>query len=253
MALLVTAVLFSGFCETMAQSGTTDVIYLKNGSAKKGQIVSIVQGEKIILQTTEGELLEIPESEVGRIMQGLPDSQAQTEKPAKLLKPRHHGLYNTTMLSFAMGAGPEGTGIALGAGASNVLGYQFSRALGVGVGFGVDNYARRGETIFPVFLELKSYFPSEKTTGGYYFSAAGGWGLAFNREELGIKEANGGYMVLPSVGYRALTNEGLDINIDLGIKVQKADFVRLRFNGDVEERDVLYRRLAIRVGLSFWK
>ena len=164
---------------------------------------------------------------------------------------KSRGIYNTTMLSFAMGSGTE-NGLALGAGLSNVTGFQ-TKTIGIGIGIGVDNYARRGETVYPIFAELRGFIPSKNKQGNYYLSAAGGYGLAFKREKIDITNAEGGYMIHPAFGYRVATADGMDVNVDLGIKFQKAKFSRDLFNGDIETRDILYRRIVVRIGLTLWK
>lgn len=230
---------------------TIDMVYLKDGSRMEGQIISYLQGEKVILRLANGQEKEIADDQIAKIVQGVakdPKRAAYKSGP----KPITKGVYNSTMLSFALGGGSTNAGLALGAGFANVTGYQFNRSLGLGFGLGLDNYTRRGETIYPLFLEARAFLPSKSNDGNYYLSASAGWGFAFKRSDLDITEANGGIMVYPAIGYRAYTSEGLDVNFDLGAKLQKASFVKIRSNGDVEERDILYRRLVLRVGLSLW-
>lgn len=239
-----------------AQTETVDVVFLKNGKRHIGEILSYEQGEQLVLLDHDGERINIRDSKILKILQGVTVEEAGTAeeelKVKPVLDPKVKGFYNTTMLSFAMGNGNTNT-LALGAGLSNVVSYQLKPHLGVGLGIGLDNYARRGETLYPVFLELKSYLPLKKRPWAYYVSMQGGYGMAFKRESTGVSEAEGGYMVHPAIGYRTATRDGVDVNIDLGVKLQKASFTHDLFNGDVQVRNLVFRRLAIRVGLSLWK
>lgn len=247
------ALLFALTSYAQTASPVVDVIYLKSGGSYSGEIISYRQGVKVVLKQPDGKEIDIPESDIRKIVQGVrfDENGPGMQKEKKTFRAKTSGLYNTTLLAFAMGSS-EVNGLALGAGFSNVTGYQFNR-IGAGVGFGVDSYARRGETIYPVFAELRGLIPSKKQQANYYVSAAGGYGFAFRQAKAQVSEATGGYMVHPAIGYRVATADGLDVNLDVGIKFQKAKFTRNLFNGDVEIRDILYRRFVVRIGLTLWK
>ena len=231
-----------------------DVIYLKSGGKQTGEILSYEQGVKVVLRQLDGKEVEIEDANIKKIVQGVNFDEIGQQFQGDEKKPvvaKTRGFYNATLLSFAMGSGNQ-NGLALGAGFCNVTGYQF-KVFGAGIGIGIDNYARRGETIYPVFAEVRGLIPSKKKQRNYYISATGGYGFAFKRENVNISEAEGGYMAHPAIGYRVTTSEGLDVNVDFGLKFQKAKFTRRLFNGDIEIRDILYRRFVVRVGLTLWK
>ena len=248
---------FSVFSQKQARAN--DVILLKNGDSLSGEIIQYVQGDQLTLRLADGSELNINDSEIKRIQQGTGPvkeeiSAEELDKVATkvYIQPKTEGRYSITQLSFAFG-NSEDDGLALGAGFSTILGYQFSPRFGAGLGIGLDNYARRGETVYPVFVDLRSYFPSKKKPWAYYASVNAGYGFAFKKESANIKEAEGGYMVYPAVGYRTSTKEGIDVNFDIGVKIQKASFTRQLFNGDNEVRDLVFQRFNIRVGVGLWK
>jgi hypothetical protein len=253
--VLMLAAFFLTFnLEAQTHPQIVDVVYLKSGGSYTGEIVSYEQGVKVVLRQLDGKEITIEDADIKKILQGVSFDENDSKNARQEKKPvvaKTKGLYNATMLGFAMGSSNQ-NGLALGAGFSNVTGYQF-RAIGLGIGIGVDSYARRGETIYPVFAELRGFIPSKKKQGNIYVSASGGYGFAFKKENVNITEAEGGYMAYPAAGYRVATSEGLDVNVDFGVKFQKAKFTRSLFNGDIEIRDILYRRLVVRVGLTLWK
>ncbi|MEZ4957516.1 MAG: hypothetical protein R2825_28415 [Saprospiraceae bacterium] len=245
---------------TFAQKNnkTSDIVLLKNGDRLSGEITEYIQGEKLILKRSDDTEITILAEEIQQIIQELADENenalpAEDFKPKSnaYIKPKTNGLYNITQLSFAMGSGSE-PGLALGAGISTIVGYQLKPILGLGLGIGLDNYARRGETIYPVFVDVRSYLPISKKPHSYYISLAGGYGFAFARESIGINSAKGGYMAHAAIGYRTTTKEGVDVNVDIGVKNQKATFSRDLFNGDIERRDLTFQRLIVRVGIALW-
>ncbi len=237
-----------------AQTPSIDVVTMKDGKIYKGKILSYTPGQQLVFQQDDGQRLELQDVDISKILQGTQQGNEATEnKPTSkqngLPSAKTRGLYGSSMLSFALG-GSDSEGLALGAGFSQVIGYQITKAFGVGVGFGVDNYSRRGDTVYPLFAEVRNFLPSKSNTGNFYLTAGGGYSLAFPRESLEITSAKGGPMGQFAIGYRAATIEGIDIFVDLGAKFQSAHFERMLHNGDFEERDVEFRRMVIRVGIG---
>ena len=251
--------LCTAFCAVAQKhSQTKDVIVMKNGDRLTGEITHYAQGEKVILKRADGTELTIIEEEIEQIIQEVQDDspnvferESYVPEPKIYIEPTVKGLYSITQLSFAMGSGNE-DGLALGAGISTIVGFQIKPLVGIGVGAGLDNYARRGETIYPIFLDLRAYLPISKKPYHYYVVLNGGYGFAFARENIGINEATGGYLMQGAVGYRTTTREGVDVNIDAGVKFQEAGFSRDLFNGDIEVRELVFKRFTVRVGIALW-
>lgn len=238
------------------QEKTVDVVFLKNGTRKIGEIQSYEQGKELVLLDGDGDRIRIPDDRILKILQGVTLAEANAESadtglPPQVFKLHTKGFYNTTLLAFAIGNGGTNS-LALGAGLSSVVGYQVRPSLGIGLGIGLDNYARRGETIYPVFAEVRTFLPLIKKPNAYYLNLAGGYGLAFKRESIGVVQAKGGYMLHPAIGYRTATREAVEVNLDLGMKFQKAEFQHNEFNGDVRVRDLVFQRITLRVGLTIW-
>jgi hypothetical protein len=245
------------------QPSITDAVELKDGKILHGTITSYQQGGTLLLRQENGEVLEILDADIARIRQGTPTPTSEktkalpTRKPP--VKPKTKSLYMNSMLLFAVGNGEQSQSgdennedLTMGAGFSQTIGYQFSRSFGAGLGVAADNYSRRGETVYPLFAEARLSLPSKKPDGNFYLLGAGGFGFAFKRKTLDIAYAEGGPMYFGAFGYRALTLEGLDVNVDLGYRYQQAHWERWIYSGDLEVRDVDYRRVCIRVGLTFW-
>ncbi|MCR9287511.1 MAG: hypothetical protein NXI23_09035 [Bacteroidetes bacterium] len=230
-----------------------DEIHLKNGSTFKGEIVSYKRGKIMKIKLQTGQEIEIQDSEIQKIVQGIRVNEENIElTPKEAKKPivlRTSGVYNTTYTSFASGNNRFDQ-FTLGAGVHNVTGMHWTPKIGVGIGIGLDNYSRRGETILPIYAEFK-FIPIEKAKE-LFLVASAGWGFAFKREQFGIIDAKGGYMFHPAIGYRAGTSDGTNVVIDLGIKFQDAFFKEELPNNDLEFRDIVFKRVVIRVGLTLW-
>jgi hypothetical protein len=257
--LIVLLMLFVALApiQVFAQKSTIDIVTMKDGRVLKGKILKYAPGETLVFQPSEGQKMELADTDVAKIQQGMEMDaaaieQLPTNKTNGLPTAKTHGLYANSMLSFAVGSSGD-EGLSLGAGFSQVVGYQLNEVLGIGGGFGIDNYSRRGETVYPLFAEVRGLLPSKKSSGNFYALAGGGYSLGFPRKSLDINEAEGGPMGYFAFGYRAATTEGVDIYLDLGAKFQEAHFIRTLYNGDVEVRDINFRRIVIRVGIGLWK
>ena len=240
-----------------AQAPGKDIVTMKDGKILTGKILQYTLGQALRLEQPDGQITELPDADIAKIQQGIevPGEKKQkltTKNPLPASKAKTHGLYTASMVSFAAG-NSDGEGLSLGAGVGQVFGYQLGQFVGVGVGLGIDNYSRRGETVYPLFGELRSFLPSKKKSGNFDALAAGGYSLAFPRKHLEITKAEGGPMGQVAVGYRAATTEGVEIYFDIGPKFQRATFNRMLYNGDLEERKIDFRRIVIRVGIGLWK
>ena len=205
--------------------------------------------------------LEFKESEIDRVVQKAVetdiseevDEQGAAKKPEKIIlkryKFREKGYYNATYFSSSSGWNQDE--LQIGLGAHNVTGYQFNRMFGLGFGFGIDAYSfDEGEVLYPVFVEVRGYLKEKWHTP--YYSLNVGYGFAILDEESENAEATGGIMIHPAIGFRFGANKDTNVLMDIGYKFQRAEFTRdLRFSGDRELREILFKRMTFRLGLLF--
>jgi len=234
-----------------------DVVYLKDGSVLRGQILEYQQGENIRFSMRSGEML-IQEEEIERIVQE-PENPLflgliKRQKKDKVYDFREKGFYATAVFALLPGGGDQRSEIGLSVQSS--FGHQFNRLFGAGIGISIDGYANGigGDTFLPLFAEVRGYL--FKKIGTPYWSLAGGYGfplrLNTNTTNEQIRRFEGGYMLHPVIGYRFTADRSVNMTIDVGYKFQKALSEReFWFNGDFETRDVLYRRLSLRMSVIF--
>ncbi len=222
----------------------TDLVRLNNGSVLEGRIIAIVPGDHIVFVTDSGIEVKIEEDQYQRFYQkkrrsGKKSSYEFDEK----------GFYHAYTFGLIMNTVSENQGGLVGFEMAGSAGHQFSRWLGIGGGISADYYHRRaGETVFPVFLEWRGYASPQPATT--YFTVRAGYGIAYKNEDAGIHSAEGGWMINPVVGWRFSGRKGMNLTLDVGIKMQKAAF-EYRIWSDRSDVDLLYRRLNARVGLLF--
>lgn len=246
---------------------TQDVIYLKNGSVFKGKILEYEKGAVLLLELENGSVIEFEDDEIDRVVQeaidldkGKGEEKEEDKEPVryrkvilkkkeKVYRFRETGIYNATFFSSSNGS--HNGELQVGLGVHNVIGYQLNRLFGLGIGVGLDSYSfQDGETLYPIFIEARGYL--RKKWHSPYYSMNLGYGFAIADESENVIEAEGGLMVHPCFGMRFGANKDANVMIDVGYKFQYANITRVMpFNGDLEERDLLFKRLTIRLGLLF--
>ncbi len=232
-----------------------DYLYLEDGSLLKGKVIEYNRGEKIIFEMSNGEQVEFLDEQISKVVQGVTgpvierDKSGEVKRSPKPYEFEERGWYNVTY--FTSYGGKTSEEVFIGIGLLNVTGYQFKRMFGVGLGTGIDIYSLEGgETIYPLFAEARGYFLKKNVSP--YYAVSAGYGFAFKDKNQELAKARGGFLFHPCIGLRLGGVQSTNMVVDFGYKFQKAYFER-RFvsNGDIEERDILYKRFTIRFGLIF--
>ena len=229
--------------------GTESIVYLKNKSVFKGEIIEYVQDEVLKMKLSNSEtIIVLDAKEVKKIIHGEVD-KVFLQKQKKSYEFKERGFYNATNISLSMaGSAYSASGINFGYGAQTSFGYQFNRLLGAGVGIGMDYYYRgSGENLMPVFGEIRGYLFSKNFTPMY--SLATGYSFAFKDKDRNITEAKGGWMIYPAVGFRMGGSKLMNFTLDAGVRIQKAKYTFTSW--DIRRQRITYRRLVIRVGFVF--
>ena len=225
-----------------------DVVWLKDGSKLSGTIITWNLQDGMEFQLLTGAMIRIPKSDIQKVMQDTPfkpmDNRERFIREPKPYSFREQGWYHNT-------SGFVNMSISGGAGISHVMGYRFSRMLGVGFGVGIEsNDFDRVRNIIPVFAEARGFFLPKKITP--YYALKLGYGFALRDQLSGTIEAHGGIHISPELGMRF---GGSDVSYFAGLeyKIQNATFVSNDFwSGGVRATDkISYRRLELRTGLLF--
>lgn len=224
-----------------------------------------------VLPSQDGSVLELAEkrndqtsNEGEAVLEAEPTPKADSWANATY-EFRERGLFHATSFAFSFGKratadepvfnpfGPnfESEKTAIGFNIQHITGFQFNRMVGVGLGMSYDAYdLEEGEAIFTIFSHYRGYL--SKTIVSPYLGLSAGYGFAFRNEEQGITEAEGGWMVHPEVGVRLGASNKTNFTISAGYRLQKAYYTQeLPFNGDIQYRDLIYRRFLFSLGLLF--
>lgn len=149
-----------------------DVIYLKNGSVIKGEVIEKKANGGITVRLDNGRTVEYSQFDVREISQDATRSERMAAKKYTAFEEQVSGYFFAAELGFGSSVGEDGGQIAP-IGFSVVNGFRFSEFLSAGVGIGVRSYVgganknirtvNSDRTVFPIYFDLRGNFVSHKS------------------------------------------------------------------------------------------
>ena len=146
--------------ESFAQnSSTKDIVYLKNGSRLKGEIIHYERGGTLILKIDNGNELKMSDQTVERIVQEA-DELKKTQRVAHQLDTNKNPLepkkwYHAFYFSGNLG-GNVFDDRDWGVGIEHITGYWLNKNWGLGLGGGIVQYSSDFSwRVAPVFIDVK--------------------------------------------------------------------------------------------------
>jgi hypothetical protein len=246
--LFTTAAFFFLFVAQLKaqQNDFSDKVYLKNGSFLVCKIMRYLPNDTVTVQMSNGQIVQFLPIQIKKVvMFDVQQGKAYlAEKPYEF---KERGLYDALSFAFNLGRSTQQT--HQGFGFQNVVGYQFNRLVGTGVGVGYDSYyLSNGESnVLSVFGEYRGYL-SKRNTSEYWTLAAGYGHLLANKTE-NYTNLKGSFMVQPTIGFRFGASKRYNFFTDLGFRMQQ---IRFQNNSWAENHyTVTYRRWILRGGILF--
>lgn len=247
-----------------AQTATPlqDSLILNNNKVITGKIYRYNRRGNVFIKTNDSYLHEIDTKVIQRVViQSIASSKkhdkaVNTTDKAPCDKPyafREKGLYNVTYGSALTGFGYNNEN-QLGFGVNHVIGYQWNRWIGTGIGFGLENFSIDNSNlshVLPVFVEARGYLLQKRRTP--YYSLGAGYSFATKGKDQGVTDAKGGLRLHPAFGMRLGGREDVNFLFDIGYVFQNVELTR-SFNTwtrEVQIQNIRYKRLCLRIGMIF--
>ena len=232
------------------QKSATDVVYLKNGSIYRGQIVEYEYDKLLKIKINEATTISIPADVINKVVQI--DPEERKGKLREKINPKiTKKLYSMT--NFYTLGGYFANEFELGLGAQTSFGYQWNSKLATGIGVAYDNYLIGSRTtLLPIFAEVRGQLTEKAVAPHYTVNIGYGFGVA--NEDFGIREPEGGLYLHGAMGLIFHKPGGHAFLLDVGYKFQELNYqVDLPWGtrDDFEAYDILFKRLSIRFGVIF--
>lgn len=213
---------------------TEDVIYLKDGSVLRGEIIERNGEVSLRIETTCRNIYVVWMDDVEEIRkESRPGSQYYRQK----------GYVNQTGLEILPGKGPTSVRFQM------VHGYQFHPIFSAGLGFGLTTY-NDPLGLIPFFLEFRLKL-AEANTASFIFLKTG-YNISFNNDErVPVDNHTGGMMINPGIGLQFDTSSGFGLYFHAGYNIDEASFEQDGGGGQIIITDLSYKRIHFGVGFSF--
>lgn len=231
---------------TFSLSAQNDVLFMKDGSALRGEILE--QGPSLVkIRIAGGTETEVKTSVIKRIKEDKGDYVFHEDGTSNKQK----GLYKSLQLHAMVGkasSNEEDQTAIFGLGGQLAVGWQFNPYFSVGAGAGLHLY----DIVFgDAFVQLRGFLPKGKVSPTIAADIGYGVPLVLSQQDNPFVVTKGGMSLRPSVGLRIATRNRSDILLDAGYQFQNA-FVRNDWGwGWREEYRIWYRRLNFRIGWNF--
>ena len=237
-----------------------ETVYLNDGQIIVGRIDSYRKGEQLRMYDQAGNEFVFKDADIRRIVQDVdrPTRRRYLRQRRRMMRPFNYAFtekgmyYELSLSTFTSDTDidePDETAVGI----HFAMGKQWNRKIGTGIGIGLDGYNSfgSGTTLMPLYLQARGYFRKKWQSPFYLLN--GGYSVAVGGDTEAFQiEAEGGWMIHPALGWRFGASAKSNFTIDLGVKYQEAYIERIsNFNGDLEIRDILYRRFTLRFGLVF--
>ncbi len=228
-----------------SQGNTEDVIYLKNGSAIRGQILEHKFGDFIKIESSGHNVWVFSSKDIDRIVK-------EDHLPPKKwdLNIKEKGYFNITDVGLL--AGRDSYQNRYSFSSLIINGYQFKNRLSLGLGTGIEFM---DIPLAPAFLDVRHTILKGKLSpfigvqGGYAFPLVNYYNNGYE------PIYKGGYMVGSVVGIKNYMSDNTAIVFSVGFRHQKLLSTRTQWGWEGDEQITqvynLYNRIAIRAGLHF--
>lgn len=228
------------------QNEYSDKVYLKNGNRIVGKIIYYQPNDTLQMQISSGQIMKLAPLQIQKIvMAGATDAKvSRIERPYNF---KERGMYDALSFNINLGRSSRSH---LGYGFQNVVGYQFNRLVGTGIGLGYDSYyLNNGESnVASVFGEYRGYLGKRNVSE--YWTFAAGYGFPRANQEDVLTNLKGSFMIQPTIGFRFGASSRYNFFADLGFRLQQVRYESL--NTWAENRyTVTYRRWVLRGGILF--
>ena len=222
-----------------SQNQYQDVIYLKNGSLIKGEILEISSERKVKIQTTDHKTWTFHLDEIEKIKRekGGPAFYASEYLYA--------GFINYSTMGILVG--DENSRHRAPFSITLVNSHIFSSNLSLGAGFGLEFLDR---TSIPIFADFRYFMNNKKLSP--FFLLQGGYSFPIEDEhDEYYQERNnvGGYLINPGIGFLLNFHTGGALICTIGYRNQ---LLKYEYNDQYDtELKQYYNRFNIRFGLVF--
>jgi hypothetical protein len=221
------------------KKGWQDVVYLKNGSIIRGELIADPAGGTVKIETVGRNLLVFQDAEVEKVTREL--------ARAAFKYPFTTGYLNMTEVGLSVGNSyRQNEGRKEDITLQTFNGYQFAPYLALGLTAGVDAYSRI--TLLPVGLGLRGDLT--KTRIRPYYGLDAGYALDWLNNPRQTGNRQGGFFWSPGLGLKFSSRRNHAFLINLAYR-QQTTSLETPFGNGTSVTENRFNRVLFRTGMSF--
>lgn len=226
----------------IAQSDKQDVVYMKDGSIIRGEIIEMHSDSIIKIEVYGGHLLVFEFKEIEKIQR---EGVKGGKGPFKY-KDRGFMVTLESLLLWGQQTAYYGYEPTVGYSFSLINSYVFNQYAHVGLGVGIDAI----DALFlPVYLRGGGHLFNSPITPVYY--ADFGYGLLIDEGNVSAADSHGGWRWGAGVGFKLHTRSEVAFDFTVGLRFQEFYFKQTNWDGSISEIYNTSRRFATRFAMTF--
>lgn len=226
----------------VAQVNTRDIVYLKNGSVIKGDILEVVPNETLKIKTSDGSIFVFKMEEIERTGKDEPAKSAVVNNvatEASKTKEKAHPKSSGYLLMVRLGPNVHLFNSSSDFSAGIINGIQVNQYMSFGIGAEATTYVYDEDynsrvMIFPFFFDARFYIPRQSVQP--MFSMQLGYSVVGNKKS-NRDSSNGSYDFEPNngdggifygvnAGIRLQATKSMAVIVDGGLSMQKLNGTR---------------------------
>lgn len=207
--LLLTMIFFT--VTVFAQQRMQDVVYLKNGSIIRGQVMEMTPEKGIKVETADHSLFVFSLSEIIKVVKETISTETEALHSGDVKKEFKNGYQAFIELGFSGDiSGSGGNRVKL----NLINGYRINSHLYTGIGTGVRYTTEGGVPLIPIFADVRYLILRKKTTP--YLSLDLGYSFYADNDF-----TDDGFFLAPTIGTSFRLAPKTSLNIGLGFEFQQ--------------------------------
>jgi len=242
LILIFSFILIASNFSYAQQNDVEDVLYLKDGSILRGEVIEELSQTVRIKLIGGSELVIKTENIIER-------KEETKYVPQRHFHNKKKGIYSLSSLGLQYDF-EENLDLLL----ETSIGYQIDPRIAIGIGSNITSY--NGNVFVPIFGEIRGEILAKKPVTPIYYGSLG-WGLKLDRlKDYYEYEENDVYLAY-GLGVKIKSASSLNFIISVGQQIQKYNHFWFRpGNGwDTEDRttktEIRYSRIQFKFGIGF--
>ncbi len=217
-----------------AQQKVEDVVYLKNGSIIRGEIVEMNEGEYLKIVTTGRNIFVFSMDEVENIrLEEVPETQYF----------KNYGYMSRSGIDMLQGSDSVTPRFY------TVHGIQFTPHFGAGFGIGITLY-NDPLTLIPFYVDLNLRFL--KANASPFLSLKAGYNFSYHEDEnLIFNNHSGGLLFNPAFGMQFNMSNSFGWFINAGYNIDNSSYSFNQWGNQTVINNLSFRRLNFGLGVTF--